>query len=125
MILATERVTGIDLDNIYVRQRTVQKGNDQYNKNSKAKGEFYIVHENEHSFRVNFTDYLDTGIFLDHRPIRTLIQALAKDKRFLNLFCYTGTASVYAAAGGALSTVSVDASNSYLAWAQKNLEING
>ena len=125
LILATERVTGIDIDNIYVKQRTMQKGNDQYNKSSKANGEFYIIHENAHSFRVNFTDYLDTGIFLDHRPIRTLIQALSKDKRFLNLFCYTGTASVYAAAGGALSTVSVDSSNAYLSWAQKNLEING
>lgn len=125
LILATERVTGIDVDNIYVKQRTIQKGNSQYTRTNKADSKFFIIHEGGHKFMVNFTDYLDTGIFLDHRPVRSMIETLSKGKRFLNLFCYTATASVYAAAGGALSTVSVDASGTYLDWAQKNMEMNG
>jgi len=74
---------------------------------------------------VNLTDYLDTGLFLDTRPVRALLRELAGGKRFLNLFCYTGTATVHAAAGGAAATVSVDLSNTYLAWARRNLEVNG
>jgi 23S rRNA (guanine2445-N2)-methyltransferase / 23S rRNA (guanine2069-N7)-methyltransferase len=74
---------------------------------------------------VNFTDYLDTGIFLDHRITRNLIKESSSKKRFLNLFSYTGTATVHAAAGGALSTVSVDASQTYLDWAKQNMELNG
>lgn len=125
LVLATERVTGIDLDDIYVKQRMIQRGDSQYSKSSKADGKSYLIHEGGHRFLVNFSDYLDTGIFLDHRPVRAMIESLAEGKRFLNLFCYTGTATVYAAAGGALSTVSVDASGTYLDWAQKNMEING
>ena len=69
-----------------------------------------VARENGVRLLVNFTDYLDTGVFLDHRPVRMMIQEMAKDKRFLNLFCYTGTATLNAIKGGALSTVSVDAS---------------
>ncbi|MCK5198547.1 MAG: class I SAM-dependent methyltransferase, partial [Spirochaetales bacterium] len=76
-------------------------------------------------FLVNFSDYLDTGIFLDHRTTREIIGDLSKDSDFLNLFAYTGTASVYAAAGGAVSTTSVDNSNTYTDWAKENMEING
>ncbi|MBR2281849.1 MAG: bifunctional 23S rRNA (guanine(2069)-N(7))-methyltransferase RlmK/23S rRNA (guanine(2445)-N(2))-methyltransferase RlmL, partial [Spirochaetales bacterium] len=124
LILATERTTGIDYDNIYVKRREKQKGANQYTKKGSS-SHFYIANENGHRFLVNFSDYLDTGIFLDHRPVRKLIETMSKDKRFLNLFCYTASATVYAAAGGALSTVSVDANANYLDWANRNMQMNG
>ncbi|MBQ0070679.1 MAG: bifunctional 23S rRNA (guanine(2069)-N(7))-methyltransferase RlmK/23S rRNA (guanine(2445)-N(2))-methyltransferase RlmL, partial [Spirochaetales bacterium] len=124
LVLATERATGIDLDYIYVKQRSKQKGNNQYTKLA-ANNRMYVAKENGVKFLVNFTDYLDTGVFLDHRPVRKMIQDMAKDKRFLNLFCYTGTATLNAVKGGALSTVSVDASATYLAWLEQNLAMNG
>lgn len=124
LIQATERATEIDLEWIFIKQRREQKGKSQYEKLASA-SKFYIMRENKHMFMVNFNDYLDTGIFLDHRPVRKMIQKMADNKRFLNLFCYTGTATVYAAAGGALSTVSVDASATYLDWAMKNMQMNG
>ncbi|WP_428517428.1 bifunctional 23S rRNA (guanine(2069)-N(7))-methyltransferase RlmK/23S rRNA (guanine(2445)-N(2))-methyltransferase RlmL [Sphaerochaeta sp.] len=124
LIDATERATGIDREQIYVKQRTPQKGEKQYEKMASS-DRFYIINENDAKYLVNFTDYLDTGIFLDHRPIRAEIAKMAEGKRFLNLFCYTGTATVQAARGGALSTVSVDASATYLDWATKNMELNG
>jgi 23S rRNA (guanine2445-N2)-methyltransferase / 23S rRNA (guanine2069-N7)-methyltransferase len=74
---------------------------------------------------VNFDDYLDTGLFLDHRPLRRRIQAEAAGKRFLNLFCYTGSATVHAVKGGANFTLSIDMSNTYLQWASRNLSLNG
>jgi 23S rRNA (guanine2445-N2)-methyltransferase / 23S rRNA (guanine2069-N7)-methyltransferase len=124
LIDATERATGIDRDVIFVKQRREQKGTDQYEKQG-ATGKFYIMRENGLMFLVNFQDYLDTGIFLDHRPVRKMIMEMAKGKRFLNLFCYTGTATVHAATGGAVSTISVDASSTYLDWAIKNMQMNG
>ncbi len=123
LIFATERATNIDIDNIFVKTRNKQKGYTQYEKLG-SKNRTYIIRENEAKYLVNFTDYLDTGIFLDHRPIRKKIKELSKDRRFLNLFCYTGTATVQAAMGGALSTVSVDASSTYLDWAMKNMDLN-
>jgi 23S rRNA (guanine2445-N2)-methyltransferase / 23S rRNA (guanine2069-N7)-methyltransferase len=74
---------------------------------------------------VNLFDYLDTGLFLDHRPLRARIRELARGKRFLNLFSYTSSASVYAAAGGARSTTSIDLSATYLEWASRNFALNG
>ena len=74
---------------------------------------------------MNFEDYLDTGLFLDHRPMRLLIQQQAKGKRFLNLFAYTGSATVHAAIGGAASSITVDMSNTYLDWTKRNLDLNG
>ncbi len=124
LLFATERATGIDIENIYVKQRKAQKGKEQYEKLDDEKN-FFIMREHGHMFLVNFTDYLDTGIFLDHRPVRGMIEALSDRKRFLNLFCYTGTATVHAASGGAVSTVSVDASSTYLDWATRNMELNG
>ncbi|MGD1833819.1 MAG: bifunctional 23S rRNA (guanine(2069)-N(7))-methyltransferase RlmK/23S rRNA (guanine(2445)-N(2))-methyltransferase RlmL [Sphaerochaetaceae bacterium] len=124
LIDATERATEIDLDFIFIKQRKSQKGSDQYQRMASS-NKFYLMKENGHRFLVNFTDYLDTGIFLDHRPVRKMIEEMAEGKRFLNLFCYTGTATVHAACGGALSTVSVDASSTYLDWAIKNMDING
>jgi Predicted N6-adenine-specific DNA methylase len=123
LILATERATGIDLENIYVKQRKEQKGKDQYKKLASS-NKFFIVRENGLKYLVNFTDYLDTGVFLDHRPVRKLISTMSGNKRFLNLFCYTSTATLNALKGGALSTVSVDASATYLDWSMENLKIN-
>jgi 23S rRNA (guanine2445-N2)-methyltransferase / 23S rRNA (guanine2069-N7)-methyltransferase len=89
------------------------------------RGEMIEVGEGGLRFLVNLWDYLDTGLFLDHRPLRARIRSLARDKRFLNLFCYTGSVSVYAAAGGAAETTSVDLSQTYLEWATRNLALNG
>jgi 23S rRNA (guanine2445-N2)-methyltransferase / 23S rRNA (guanine2069-N7)-methyltransferase len=85
---------------------------------------FHVVEEGGCKVLVNFEDYLDTGLFLDHRPIRLMIQQQAKGKRFLNLFAYTGSATVHAARGGARSTTTVDMSNTYLNWAKKNMQLN-
>ncbi len=85
----------------------------------------FPVQEGGLKFLVNLHDYHDTGLFLDHRQTRALIRDLSPGKRVLNLFCYTGSFSVYAAAGGARETLSVDLSNTYLEWAQRNLELNG
>lgn len=124
LVTATERATGIDLDSIYVKERSRQKGKNQYSRLA-SNNKMMIARENGVKFLVNFTDYLDTGVFLDHRPVRKMIQDMAKDKRFLNLFCYTGTATLNAIKGGALSTVSVDTSATYLSWLEQNLKING
>jgi 23S rRNA (guanine2445-N2)-methyltransferase / 23S rRNA (guanine2069-N7)-methyltransferase len=86
---------------------------------------FHEVREGPCQFLVNFRDYLDTGLFLDHRQTRALIQRLAEERNFLNLFGYTGTASVYAALGGARSTTTVDMSKTYLDWAERNLPLPG
>ena len=124
LVRATEKATGIDEDFIYVKERSRQKGKGQYTRLA-ANNKMMVARENGVRFLVNFTDHLDTGIFLDHRPVRMMIQEMAKDKRFLNLFCYTGTATLNAIKGGALSTVSVDASSTYLAWMEENLKLNG
>jgi 23S rRNA (guanine2445-N2)-methyltransferase / 23S rRNA (guanine2069-N7)-methyltransferase len=115
---------GLDDSRIWFRTRRRQKGADQYNKVA-SEQEFHEVAEGGLRFLVNFDDYLDTGLFLDHRLTRARIRDLAKGKRFLNLFSYTGTATVYAAAGGAVSTTSVDMSRTYLDWARRNLDLNG
>lgn len=83
-----------------------------------------VVRENDLSFIVNIDDYIDTGLFMDHRPAREIISGMASAKRVLNLFCYTGSFSVYALAGGATHVVGVDLSNTYLAWAERNIELN-
>lgn len=97
---------------------------EQYTKQDEQ-ARFFIVQESGLKFRVNLFDYLDTGLFLDHRPLRQRVRESVRGKRFLNLFCYTGAVTVYAAAGGAASTVSVDLSNTYLDWAEANLALNG
>ncbi|MBU0928965.1 MAG: class I SAM-dependent methyltransferase [Spirochaetes bacterium] len=84
-----------------------------------------VVRENGLSFLVNLGDYIDTGLFMDHRPARALVRESASGKRVLNLFCYTGSFSVYALAGGASEVVGVDLSNTYLAWAERNVALNG
>ena len=109
---------------LVVKVRRRQRGNAQYERMA-AKERFLQVRENGCRFLVNLEDYLDTGLFLDHRDTRALIAELARGRHFLNLFAYTGTASVYAATAGALSTTTVDLSNTYLDWAQENLALNG
>src|SRR5690606_26985154 len=89
------------------------------------RGEFLVVREGDARLRVNLFDYLDTGLFLDHRPLRLRIADEAGDTRFLNLFGYTGAASVHAALGGARSTTTVDLSATYLEWCAANLQENG
>ena len=117
-------VTGVDPDHVRVRTRRKNKRGEQYSK-VQERANYHVVMEDGLKFLVNFDDYLDTGLFLDHRTTRGRLRAGASGKRFLNLFAYTCTASVYAAAGGAVSTTSVDMSNTYLNWAQRNFELNG
>lgn len=123
-ISALPEVTGLAPDTIYWRTRRPQKGASQYEALA-DEGERVVVEEGGLKFLVNFTDYLDTGLFLDHRLTRAEIRELARGRRFLNLFCYTGAATVYAAAGGAAATTSVDMSRTYLDWARRNMEVNG
>ncbi len=118
------QVLNIEKNDIFIKQRRKQKGSNQYTKFDK-KGSYVKIKEEDNSFLLNLTDYLDVGLFLDHRLTRKLIKKMSHNKSFLNLFSYTGTASVYAARGGAVLTVSVDNSNTYTEWAQKNMKLNG
>jgi len=111
-------------ERIALKQRARGKGGEKYGR-LQHRGEFFEVREGGLKFLVNLHDYLDTGLFLDHRPLRARVRGLAKGKRFLNLFCYTGAFSVYAAAGGAAETTNVDLSQTYLDWTARNLAING
>ncbi|MEO8671598.1 MAG: bifunctional 23S rRNA (guanine(2069)-N(7))-methyltransferase RlmK/23S rRNA (guanine(2445)-N(2))-methyltransferase RlmL [Tahibacter sp.] len=115
---------GVPRERIAVKQRYRAKGGEKYGQMDQ-RGEFLVVEEGGLKFLVNLWDYLDTGLFLDHRPIRARVRELAQGKRFLNLFCYTGAVSVYAADGGAATTTSVDLSATYLEWASRNLAQNG
>jgi 23S rRNA (guanine2445-N2)-methyltransferase / 23S rRNA (guanine2069-N7)-methyltransferase len=117
-------VMAVPISHVHSRVRKPQKGSEQYEKHD-AQAERHAVQEGGLKFWVNFRDYLDTGLFLDHRLVRGLLRDWAKNADFLNLFCYTGSATVYAAAGGARSTASVDLSNTYLDWAHENLLLNG
>jgi 23S rRNA (guanine2445-N2)-methyltransferase / 23S rRNA (guanine2069-N7)-methyltransferase len=114
----------ISPDHVVLKVRSPQRGPDQYQKLD-TQANLLEVRESGLRFLVNLTDYLDTGLFLDHRLTRQLIRELAPGGRFLNLFAYTGSATVYAAAGGAIATTTVDLSLSYLDWARRNLALNG
>lgn len=122
----------LPMNNVFVKRRKRAKGGSQYAKaetqGSRAEtsnsGKLTTC-ENGLLFEVDLASYLDTGLFLDHRDTRALVARFAKGKSFLNLFAYTGTASVYAAAGGAKFTTTVDLSNTYLQWGQRNMELNG
>ena len=114
---------GVDPSKIYVKRRERQTGAAQYQKRE-ASGERFEVQEGSARLWVNLRDYLDTGLFLDHRPVRRMLGEMASGKRFLNLFCYTATATVQAALGGASDSVSVDMSNTYLEWARDNFALN-
>jgi 23S rRNA G2069 N7-methylase RlmK/C1962 C5-methylase RlmI len=108
---------------VFVKERRRQRGLEQYERVGAA-GERFAVTEGGHRFWVNLSDYLDTGLFLDHRLTRAMVAAEAAGARFLNLFCYTASFTVYAARAGALSSTSVDLSNTYLDWARDNLTLN-
>nr|WP_284048147.1 bifunctional 23S rRNA (guanine(2069)-N(7))-methyltransferase RlmK/23S rRNA (guanine(2445)-N(2))-methyltransferase RlmL [Marinobacter sp. ATCH36] len=114
---------GVEREAMVCKQRQRQAGTSQYEKQA-ASGEFFNVHEHGCVLKVNLKDYLDTGLFLDHRPVRHWIQQNATGKRFLNLFCYTGAATVHAAVGGATRSLSLDMSKTYVNWAQENLALN-
>ena len=110
---------------IHYKERRRQKGDSQYQRNSEGASDIIEVAEGQGRFEINLSDYLDTGLFLDHRPVRAMIGDLVKGKSFLNLFCYTAAASVQAALAGAKSSLSIDMSNTYLDWAARNFELNG
>ncbi|MBS1968801.1 MAG: class I SAM-dependent methyltransferase [Bdellovibrionales bacterium] len=110
-------------EKIVVKRRARQEGLQQYEKLDRRE-ETFSVRESQAQLYVNLYDYLDTGLFLDHRPMRQVVFKTARDKDFLNLFCYTGAVSVFAALGGARSTTSVDMSQTYLSWAQENFQLN-
>jgi len=124
VIAATISVMGIAANRLVLKTRERQKGKNQYEKMSE-KGEFMQVSEYNARLWVNLTDYLDTGLFLDHRIARRMLGQMSKGKDFLNLFSYTGSASVHAGLGGARSTTTVDMSRTYLEWAERNLRLNG
>jgi len=124
LVHAASVALDVPRDRIALKTRYKAKGGGKYGHMDERR-QFLVVEEGGLRFRVNLFDYLDTGLFLDHRPVRAYLRELARDTRFLNLFCYTATASVYAAAGGARTTTSVDLSATYLDWASRNLALNG
>ncbi|MBS0569219.1 MAG: bifunctional 23S rRNA (guanine(2069)-N(7))-methyltransferase RlmK/23S rRNA (guanine(2445)-N(2))-methyltransferase RlmL [Proteobacteria bacterium] len=124
LVRAAGLALGVPRERIALKQRARGKGGEKYGRMDE-RSEFLEVGEGGLKFLVNLHDYLDTGLFLDHRPLRSHMRTLARGKRFLNLFCYTGSVSVYAAAGGATETVSVDLSQTYLDWALRNFALNG
>ncbi len=120
---AITETLGVSKDQVFFKLRKQQKGTEQYEKLSIAKREFTIV-ENGLGFIVNLTDYLDTGLFLDHRQTRMMVADQSAGKRVLNLFAYTCSFSTYAAAAGAERVDSLDLSNTYLNWGKRNMQIN-
>ena len=124
IIRASIQVTGVEANNVVLKVRQKQKGRSQYQKMAQDSSNLEV---NEYGAKliVNLHDYLDTGLFLDHKITRRRIGEMASGKDFLNLFAYTGSASVHAAVGGARSTMTVDMSNTYLEWAKENMELNG
>ncbi|KJF80903.1 bifunctional 23S rRNA (guanine(2069)-N(7))-methyltransferase RlmK/23S rRNA (guanine(2445)-N(2))-methyltransferase RlmL [Photobacterium angustum] len=123
VLRATIEVTGVESNKVILKVRERQKGKNQYQKLSSAERHM-IVEEYGVELKVNLYDYLDTGLFLDHRITRRMLGQMATGKDFLNLFSYTGSATVHAAVGGAKTTTTVDMSNTYLRWAQENMELN-
>ena len=124
VLLALPQMTGIPEQRIVLKQRKQQSGKQQYQALQKG-GDYLEVAEEGCRLLVNLTDYLDTGLFLDHRPVRKRIQNMAAGKRFLNLFCYTASATIHAIKGGAKKSLSVDMSATYQSWSRKNLALNG
>ncbi len=117
-------VLGVRPDHVFSKVREKSKGGEQYRNAGRRS---YVTHTQESgfTFEIDLAGYLDTGIFLDHRVTRDIVGSMAKGARFLNLFAYTGTATVHAAAGGAARTTTVDLSQTYLEWAERNMELNG
>ncbi|MCA6219856.1 bifunctional 23S rRNA (guanine(2069)-N(7))-methyltransferase RlmK/23S rRNA (guanine(2445)-N(2))-methyltransferase RlmL [Photorhabdus antumapuensis] len=124
VISATMQILGLSSNQLILKTRQRQKGKSQYERMAE-KQEFFLVNEYDAKFWVNLTDYLDTGLFLDHRIARKMLGEMSEGKDFLNLFAYTGAATVHAGLGGARSTTTVDMSRTYLEWAERNLQANG
>lgn len=124
MVEAAAVELGVLTDRVFLKTRRRQRAGGQYEKVDDRQAAFTVA-EGDLRFEVNLSDYLDTGLFLDHRPTRTLVRGEATGRRVLNLFCYTGSFSVVAAAGQAVSTTSLDLSNTYLDWTRRNLTANG
>jgi 23S rRNA (guanine2445-N2)-methyltransferase / 23S rRNA (guanine2069-N7)-methyltransferase len=124
LLAALREVFALPREQVALKTRARGKGGSKYGRMEQG-GEFFVVREGEAKLQVNLFDYLDTGLFLDHRPLRLRIGRESRGERFLNLFCYTGAASVHAAVGGAAQTTSVDLSATYLDWAARNLALNG
>ena len=124
MAQAAAEALEVDRGEVFLKRRERQRGSAQY---QRVSGESVrrVVEEGGLKFVVNLSDYVDTGLFLDHRVTRSMVREAADGKRFLNLFCYSGAFTVYAAAGGAKHTTSVDLSSNYLDWAEENLRLNG
>jgi 23S rRNA G2069 N7-methylase RlmK/C1962 C5-methylase RlmI len=123
VLSAVTEVLGVPAERIHLKTRERHRSLEREAQGDPAHE--IVVEERGHKFLVNLDDYLDTGLFLDHRNARRRVGERSAGQRVLNLFCYTGAFSVYAAKGGAVSTVSVDLSATYLAWAQRNLALNG
>lgn len=118
-------VLEVSSQNIFFKLRQRKVGREgQYQKTGECKHEF-VVQENNLKFIINLSDYLDTGLFLDHRLTRKMVMEQSNEKRILNLFAYTGSFSVYAAAGNATQVTTVDLSNTYINWAKRNMQANG
>jgi 23S rRNA (guanine2445-N2)-methyltransferase / 23S rRNA (guanine2069-N7)-methyltransferase len=124
LLAAAREVFAVPAERVAVKSRSRGKGGSKYGR-FQAREEFIVVREHGARLQVNLFDYLDTGLFLDHRPLRARMAREAVGKRFLNLFCYTGVASVEAAVAGAAQTTSVDLSGTYLEWCARNLALNG
>jgi 23S rRNA (guanine2445-N2)-methyltransferase / 23S rRNA (guanine2069-N7)-methyltransferase len=124
LLNAAREVFGVPREHVALKTRERGKGGSKYG-HFDRRGEFLVVREGDARLRVNLFDYLDTGLFLDHRPMRLRLHDEARDARFLNLFAYTGAATVHAALGGARATTTVDLSTTYLEWCADNLQENG
>ena len=122
---AVKEYAGDSYQKVYYKERRRQKGDAQYQRLTEEQSKGIIVSEGSARFEVNLSDYLDTGLFLDHRPVRAMLGDLCQGKSLLNLFCYTASATVQAVLGGAKSSLSIDMSNTYLDWAQRNFKLNG
>jgi 23S rRNA (guanine2445-N2)-methyltransferase / 23S rRNA (guanine2069-N7)-methyltransferase len=124
LLVAARDVFALPAERVALKTRSIGKGGGKYGRLAQ-RGEFLVVREGDARLRVNLFDYLDTGLFLDHRPLRLRIAREAEDTRFLNLFGYTGAATVQAAVGRARQTTTVDLSATYLQWCADNLQANG
>jgi 23S rRNA (guanine2445-N2)-methyltransferase / 23S rRNA (guanine2069-N7)-methyltransferase len=124
MARTASKVLEVPRERVFLKFRDRQRGDDQYKRVDDRRARF-VVNEGGLKFVVNLSDYVDTGLFLDHRNTRQMVRERAAGKQLLNLFSYTGSFTVYAAAGGALTTTTVDKSSTYTDWTRENLELNG
>lgn len=128
MAKTAAEVLNIPFSHIVKKERKRQRGTNQYEKDEEKESIYSIkglTQECGELFNIDLTSYLDTGLFFDHRPLRSIVRETASKKSVLNLFCYTGSFSVYAAEGGAKKVESVDLSNTYLTIAKNNMDLNG